>query len=323
MKRVAKHQGQYNIVIEEAPVPEISATEVLVRAERSLISRGSEIWRRYVRPEAIDHQMMGYSLAGQVVQVGAQVQGFSPGDRVAAVAPHAQYVAVEVVEPRVRPPVIHLPDNVSMEAATFWPLATSAVMWMWETGVRGEDTMVVQGQGLVGSGCMQAAKAEANPRVIAVDALPLRCGLAERLGADAVIDASTEDPVAAVLRLTEGAGADVVVEAVGGRAGARAFAQAQEMVKRGGLIQVLGLYEDELLPLDSAKIQGKRLVGGYLDVSKRPAAADRALQLLEHKQIRVDEMITHRFPFEQAPEAFDLLYHRLGETMGVVLVWSA
>jgi len=323
MKRVAKPEGPYNILVEEAPVPEISPTEVLIRAERSLISRGSEVWRRYVRPEAIAHQMMGYSLAGEIVQVGAEVQGFSPGDRVAAVAPHAEYVAVEIVEPRVHPPVIHLPDDVSMETATFWPLATSAVMWMWETGVRGADTMVIQGQGLVGSGCMQAAKAEANPRVIAVDALPLRCGLAQRLGADAVVDASAEDPVAAVHRLTDGAGADIVVEAVGGRAGAHAFAQALEMVKRGGLIQVLGLYEDEVLPLDSGKIQGKRLVGGFLDVGKRPAAADRALQLLAQQQIRFEEMITHRFLFEQAAEAFDLLYHRLGETMGVLLVWRA
>ena len=158
-KRVAKLEGPYNIVIEEVPIPEIAPTEVLICTERTLISRGSEIWRRYVRPEAIDHQRMGYSLAGQIVEVGARVEGFLPGDRVAAVAPHAQYVAVEIVEPRVTPPVIRLPDAVSMEAATFWPLATSAVMWMWETGVRREDTMVVQGQGLVGSGCMQAAKA--------------------------------------------------------------------------------------------------------------------------------------------------------------------
>jgi threonine dehydrogenase-like Zn-dependent dehydrogenase len=322
MKRVAKPEGEYNIVIEDVPIPEIAPTEVLIRAECSLISRGSEIWRRYIRPEAIDHQSMGYSFVGDVVEVGARVDGFSIGDRVAAIAPHAEYVAVEIVSSRHQDPVVHLPDAVSSEAATFWPLSTSSVLWMWEIDAREEDTVAILGQGLVGSICMQALNAEVNPRVIAVDALPLRCDLAGRLGADHVVDASSEDPVKAVKGLTDGAGAEIVVEAVGGRAGAGAFAQAQEMVKRKGLIQVIGLYEDEPLPLDSGKIQGRRIVGGYSDGGKRSLGSDRALQLLGEKKIDAEAMITHRFPFREAAEAFDLLYTRLGETMGVVLVWK-
>ena len=130
MKRVGKPEGAYQVVVEEAPVPEIKETEVLIRAERTLISRGSEIWRRYIRPEAVDHQIMGYSLAGTIVQVGSQVEELSMGERVAALAPHAQYVAVEVVNARNQPPVVSLPDSISSEAATFWPLATSSVLWM-------------------------------------------------------------------------------------------------------------------------------------------------------------------------------------------------
>ena len=80
--------------------------------------------------------------------------------------------------------------------------------------------MVIQGQGRVGSLCMQAAKAQGVDRVIGIDALPLRCELARELGIDAVIDASAEDPIAKVLELTDGQGAEIVVEAVGGRAGA-------------------------------------------------------------------------------------------------------
>ena len=322
MKRVAKPEGQFNIVVEEVEVPAIAPTQVLIRAERTLISRGSEIWRRYVRPEAIDHQMMGYSLAGCVVEVGAQVDGLAIGDRVAAVAPHAEYVAVETVDASPRPRVVHLPDQISAETATFWPLATSSVLWMWQTGARPEDTMVILGQGLVGSGCMQVARAENMGRVIAVEALPSRVALARQLGADEVVDAAAEDPVEAVQRLTGGAGAEIVVEAVGGRAGARAFAQAQDMVKRGGLLQVLGLYEDEPLPLDSGKIQGRRLVGGYLDPDQRPLGSDRALTLLAEGEIQMEKMITHRFPFVEAARAFDLLYNRLEETMAVILVWD-
>jgi threonine dehydrogenase-like Zn-dependent dehydrogenase len=322
MWRVVKREGHGNIAVEESPVPTLAPTQVLVRAQRSLISRGSEIWRRYARDEAVEHRIMGYSLAGVVERVGEAVEEFSPGDRVAALAPHAQYVALEVVDPPHRPSLVKLPDSVSFEAGTFWPLATSSVLWMQQTEAGAEETMVIVGQGLVGSGCMQAAKAQGVGRLIAVDALPLRCDLARRLGADEVVDVSQEDPVEAIERLTQGRGADVVVEAVGGRAGAQAFAQAQDMVRRGGLLQILGLYEDEPLPLDSSKIQGRRLVGGYLDGSLRPQGSEQALELLVQNKIGVEAMITHRFPYREAPAAFDLLYNRLQETMAVLLVWE-
>ncbi len=322
MKRVIKPEGAYRIEVEDVPVPEIRQTEVLIRTERTLISRGSEIWRRYVRQEAIDPKIMGYSLAGTIVEVGSQVDDFSMGERVAALAPHAEYVAVEVVHSPHRPSVVGLPDAVSSEAATFWPLLTSSVLWMQETGATPQQRMAILGQGLVGSCCMQVAKQFLGTHVIAIDALSLRCDLAKRLGADAVVNAAREDPVVAVKKLTDGQGADVVVEAVGGRAGAKAFVQAQDMVKRGGLLQVLGLYEEEPLPLDSSKIQGRRLIGGYLDVSKRTEASDDALQLLMNGKIGTQEMVTHRFSCEDAAQAFDLLYTRLDEAMAVMLIWK-
>ena len=322
MKRVAKPAGAYNILLEEVEMPSVAPTEIRVRAERSLISRGSEIWRRYVREEAIDHRSMGYSLVGRVEEVGAEVEAFALGDRVAALAPHAQYVTVEVINTHHRPAAVVLPEEVSAEEGTFWPLGTSSVLWMWQTAAGANDTMVIQGQGLVGSGCMQVAKAQGVGRVIAVDALPLRCELARELGADEVVDASTGDPLEAVKLLTDGQGADVVVEAVGGRAGAAAFAQAQDMLRPGGLLQVLGLYEEEPLPLYSSKIMGKRLVGSYLEASKRAEGSARTLELLAAGRIQFDKMITHRFPYTAAAEAFDLLYNRLGETMAVLLTWD-
>ena len=147
MKRVIKPEGACHVEIEDVPLPEIRQTEVLIKTERTLISRGSEIWRRYVREEAIDHQRMGYSLAGTIVQVGAQVDDLSMGERVAALAPHAEYVAVEVVNAGNKPSVVSLPDAVTSEAATFWPLTTSSVLWMRETGAGPNDTMVILGQG--------------------------------------------------------------------------------------------------------------------------------------------------------------------------------
>ena len=325
MKRVAKPAGRFNVVIEEAPIPHPGPDEVRVRAVRSLISRGSEIGGRYTREHAIDPQRMGYSLAGVVDEIGSDIQHLRQGDRVVAVAPHAEYV-VRPAGPRgpgEQAMVVPMPGDLGFEAATYFPLAGGAVAWNEIERIQPFDTVVILGQGLVGSLMLQVGKANGKGRFIAVDALPERFALAAELGADHVIDASAEDPVRAVQRLTNGAGADIVVYAVGGPAGPKAFDQGLDMLSAGGLLHLIGLYEDQPLPLSSGKIQGRRLLGGYYRQSVNPGYARRAMELLASDAIRTDRMTSHRFPYRNAADAFDLLYNRPGEAMGVLLDWEA
>ena len=324
MKRVAKPAGRFNVVIEEAPIPHPGPDEVRVRAIRSLISRGSEIGARYTREHAIDPERMGYSLAGIVDEVGPEVQHLREGDRVVAVAPHAQYV-VRPAGPRgpgEQARVVPMPDDLGFEAATYFPLSGGAVAWTEIERIQPFDTVVILGQGLVGSLMLQVGKANGKGRFIAVDALPERCALAAELGADHVIDAAAEDPVRAVQRLTNGAGADIVVYAVGGPAGPKAFDQGLDMLAVGGLLHLIGLYEDQPLPLSSGKIQRRRLLGGYYRQIVDPGCARRAMELLASGAIRADRMTSHRFPYRDAAAAFDLLYKRPGEAMGVLLDWE-
>ena len=96
--------------------------------------------------------------------------------------------------------------------------------------------------------------------------------------ADAVINASEENPVEAVHRLTDGKGADLVVDCVGGHAGVKSFDQAQDMVRRGGTLQLIALYQGEPLPLHSSKIMSKRLVAGILIDEPLSQTAVRALE---------------------------------------------
>ena len=324
MKRVAKPEGKFNVVLEDAPVPAIGPHDVRVRNVRSLISRGSELWRRYIRPEAVDPQIMGYSVAGVVDVVGAAVEGFAPGDRVGVSGPHAQFVVQDsrIASASDGPRIVRIPDALDFEQATFWPLTTSAVMWIENDDIQPDDTAVIVGQGLVGSLMLQVARANGDGRLVAVDALPNRCALAAELEADEVINAADEDPVARVLELTGGKGADVVIYAVGGRAGLRAFDQAQRMTATGGLLQVVGLYEDDPLPLSSSAIQRKRLIGGALPDSDRVKASARSLELLSGGRIATERMVTHRFPFQQAPEAFHFLHDHPESAFGVLLTWD-
>jgi threonine dehydrogenase-like Zn-dependent dehydrogenase len=93
------------------------------------------------------------------------------------------------------------------------------------------------------------------------------------------------------------------------------------MVKGDGIIHLIGLYHGQPLSLDSGKIQRKLLIGGYHVSGPLRAYAERAAELLGTGGIRVDPLITHRFPAERAPEAFALLDQHLDQVLGVLLEW--
>ena len=315
MWRTAKHEGVGNVVLEQVPIPEPGPGQVLSRTQVSLISRGSELWRRYERQEAIPPSMMGYSTTGVVERVGEGVTQVAPGDRVVVSAPHAEYsLSSDYVSP--------LDAKLSFEEGTFHPLCTSSAGWTQAAEITPQDRVVVIGQGIVGNLVMQFARRYQPAQLIAVDALDLRCRLAEEVGAPEVINASQDDPVDAVKRLTGGEGASIVIDCVGGRAGIKSFAQAQDMLAPNGLLQIIGLYHNAPLPLDASKIMGKRLIGGYPRTFDRAKIAKVAMAALAAGEVQAGPLITHRFKGQQAKEGFDFLYEHPDQAMGVLFLWQ-
>ena len=320
MIRVIKAEGFGNIQLEDVPVPEIDSQQVLIKTYVTLISRGSELFRRYILEESVPHSMMGYSLAGVVEKIGADVTDYRVGQKVMAVASHAEYAVKNAFTESER--LCPVADDVSFEEATFLPLATSAVAWSDSSGVQSGDTIAILGQGLVGSLMLQVLRGFDPQRIIVVDALALRCQLADQLGADVVINAANEDPVVAVKELTGGKGVDLVIDCVGGHAGVKSFGQAQDMVRVRGTIQLIALYQQAPLQLDSSKIMNRRLVAGILSDEPRSETMMRALEKIQSGEVQASRMITHRFPHLQAKEAFDLLWHSPDETLGVLMTWQ-
>ena len=155
--------------------------------------------------------------------------------------------------------------------------------------------MVVLGQGIVGNLVMQFARRYQPSQLIAVDALDLRLRIAQEVGVPEVVHAGEEDPVAAVQRLTGGEGATIVMDCVGGRAGVQSFSQAQDMLARGGLLQLIGLYHGAPLQLEAGKIMGNRLLGGILPGTDRAEDARVAMAALAEGEVRAKPLITHRF----------------------------
>jgi L-iditol 2-dehydrogenase len=324
MWQLEKPAGFGNVLVGKAPVPVPGPRQLLVKNRRTLISRGSEIGGRYRKDDAVDPGIMGYSSAGDVVAVGENVDAEWIGRRVAVIAPHAEYVIGDL-DAIAAQAVTPIADGVSYEQAAFHPLVVGGVMWTdISAGEPGEQIAIV-GQGLIGNLVMQAAKRHRPGLTIAIDALDARCERALEFGADVAINARNEDPVERVRELTNGEGVHLALECVGGPAGVRSFAQSVAMTRRRGRIHLISLYHEQPLPLDSHGIQSKLLIGGYftdLQSVWRPAA-DAAMAGIASGAFRIDDLISHRFPFTDAKTAFDLLHDRLAEAMGVIFTWDA
>jgi alcohol dehydrogenase len=195
-------------------------------------------------------------------------------------------------------------------------------MWTRTTPVLPGDTVVILGQGIVGALCLQTMREREPGRIIAIDAEDLRCDTARKLGADVVVNCAKQDSVAAVRSLTNGRGADAVLECVGGNAGAESFQQAQQMIKGDGIIHLISLYQTAPLILDASRFMNKMLVAGIRLPEPRFRHMKDAADMLADGRIRTDAMITHRLPWQQTPDAYHLLYKNPGEALAVILEWD-
>ncbi len=322
MLRIGKARGVGNIVVEEAPTPSLESNQVLVETRASLISRGSELGGRYLREEAIDPIRVGYAAAGEVVAMGSGVQNYSVGDRVYVVGPHAQFVVGDATKTdegiyRCHP----LGTRLAFEEGAFSGLLVAAIGWVNTADIQPRETVLVLGQGIVGSLMLQVARVQKGARLIAVDHLEMRCEMAARFGADHVINGAKEDVVDAVRRVTGGRGADVVIDAVGGKHGVESFRQAQAACRSGGRIMLVAMYQGEPMSVDVGVLMTRTLIGGNSRRPFPPATWEEAVRHLDSGVVKAQEMITHRFSFRNARQAFDLLYERPGDALGVVLEW--
>ena len=222
----------------------------------------------------------------------------------------------------LREVIVELPENIPLEEGAFLLLVKEATAWVNSSGKMAGDQLVVLGQGVVGSLVMQLLRGFHPQQIITVDTLPLRCQLSRQLGADEVINTTDVDPVGAVKQLTNGRGADLVIDCVGGYAGVKSFEQAQEMVAARGTIQLIALYQQQALPLHASKIMNKRLVAGILTDEPPTQTTQRAMDSIEPGVIQVTEMITHPFPCTAAKGAFDFLWHTPEKRLGVLLDWQ-
>jgi propanol-preferring alcohol dehydrogenase len=208
-----------------------------------------------------------------------------------------------------------LPETLSFSHGALLACAAgTAYSSMRKLEVSGEDTVVIFGQGPVGLCGLLMAKAMGG-RVVGVDPIAERRRLSLVLGADAVIDPDQTAVVEAIQDLTRGRGADLAYETSGS---AQGQSHAVDCLRLGGKAGFVGFGAREKT-LNPAQFIGRQLTLMGSFVIPIYMYWDLVDLIAEHN-IDLDQMITHRFPIEQAPEAF-AIFDR-GRTGKVVLEWD-
>lgn len=172
--------------------------------------------------------LLGHESGGTVVEVGSRVADYKPGDKVMAFGWNNNFAEYFKAKSFQLQPV---PFDMDMDIASLGEPISCAMFSGLHCGVQLGDTVVVMGGGFAGQIIAQCAKLKGAYKVIVVDVLQGKLDLALKLGADLVINSTELDPVKEVKTLTDGKGADVVVEAAGTE---ESFNMATALLKHNG-----------------------------------------------------------------------------------------
>jgi len=275
---------------------------------------------------------LGYCHAGVVVETGGGQSPFVAGDRVVTNGSHAEYVTVPYTL------AARIPDAVTFEAAAFTPLAAIGLQGIRMAEPSLGETVVVYGLGLIGLLTVQLLRAN-GCRVIGIDTSAARLALAEGFGAT-VLDGGAGDVAAKVRALTGGGGADAVLLTLSADSDEPVHNAAEMSRKRGRivLVGVTGLnlrrddfYKKELSFSVSCSYGPGRYDPAYEDQAQDYPLAfvrwteqrnfEAVLQLMAAGAVDPRPLITHRFAFDEAPGAYDLITSPT-PSLGVVLQYA-
>jgi alcohol dehydrogenase len=319
--------------------------EVLVRVSAAAIC-GSDLHAKHgLIPGIQPGTIMGHEFVGVVVDRDQAVTRFKPGDRVAAPAAvwcgvcpacrrgQVQYCArggiwgagdiygpglegcqTQLVRvPHADQCLCPIPDGVSDEAAVFvGDVLSTGFHAALQGGIQAGDSVVVLGCGPIGLASLLCAWQFGPRQVLAVDTMDNRLALARHYGATA-LDARQGRVAEQVREATGGAGADVVIEAIGNP---DTFLLAMDLVRRGGSVSVVGMFSSKVsFPLGKMAAHGINLSMGLGSLLHM----DRLMGLLERGRLDIKPLVTHVFSLEQALEAYDLFENHKDQCLKVLI----
>lgn len=317
------------VEIEEIDEREPGHKELKIKTLFSGISHGTEM-HGYRSSEWLDRMSFlktpGYASVGKVTDVGRNVQKFKTGDLVTSFANHVtSYIREEDAKD-----IAKLPLGVSSEVGVFRFNTRVALNAILDADIKIGDNVAVFGLGVIGQIAAQLAKLSGAGQVIGVDLFNKRLETAKKLGADVIINAQeVTDIKKEILEITEGRGVDLAIEASGSY---KALNGAIKTVAYRGTIVVLSwysgpakdLYLDQEFHLKQIRLIPSQQGGINPELSYRWNKERReevVLKLLG--QLKLAELITHRFDFHQAAQAYGLIDQHPDRVIQVVLQYSS
>ncbi len=226
----------------------------------------------------------------------------------------AEYVLV----PDAMANLAAVPDDLSDEQVLMCPdIMSTGFGGAERAGIRIGDTVAVFAQGPIGLCATAGAKLSGATTVIGVDRLANRLQIARRMGADLVVDASVKDPVEEIMRLTDGRGVDVAIEALGTQA---TFEAALRVLRPGGTLSSLGVYSTDLkIPLGAfaAGLGDHTIVTSLCPGGKERMR--RLMSVIQSGRVDLSPMVTHRFKLEDIEKAYELFGHQRDGVLKVAI----
>ena len=315
------HQPE-DMRLEEVDIPEIDANEVLIAVKRcGICGTDPHIYRgHFPVPYPL---IQGHEFSGEVVAVGENVTSVGIGDKVTAdiniscgkcfycrmgqklfcnhivqLGVHINGAFAEFIKaPEIN--VYKVPQEMTWEEVAYIEPLACVIRGQDRANITLGSTVAIIGAGPMGLVHAQLAKMNGASKVIITEMNPTRIKKAQELGIDYVIDAANQDPVKAVFDLTEGRGADYVIEAVGA---IPTYKQAFEMVRRGGTLVTYGAAPaTATMEIKPFEIYSKELtiVGSYAGTYD---TWTKAIQLISSKRFNPNDIITKTIPLTEVIE---------------------
>jgi 2-desacetyl-2-hydroxyethyl bacteriochlorophyllide A dehydrogenase len=326
----------YQAEWEEVELPDPGPGQVLVRTRKTLISTGTEltaytgdfppgsVWANLVQ---YPWREPGYSNVGEIVATGPDVVSFQQGQRVASWGHHATYN----VQPLHQ--VQAIPDGVTDDQAVFWNLGKTVMNGVRLARIVLGEAVILVGLGILGQLAAQYASLSGAWPLVGVDLSERRLEMARNHGVTHALTGGRDELLVEIREITRGRMADVAFEITGSQ---YVIPSVVRMVRRLGRVILLGSPRGkvELDFHDEVHTLGLQVIGAHVttqpevETPYNPWTAERNGQLffdlVMADRLRVDDMITHRFPWRDAPAAYEMLVADRTQAMGVILEgWAA
>ncbi len=343
------YRGVNDLRLETVPVPQIGPGELLVKIATCGVC-GTDLKKIHTGSHSAP-RIFGHEMAGTVVAVGEGVTKFATGERVmvfhhvpcgkcyycrkqtpAQCAVYKKVGATAGLEPsgggfaeyiRVMDwivamgGVVRIPDGVPFEQAAFIEPVNTVLKAVKLLNLASDETVLVIGQGPIGI-MLAALSHRTGARVLTSDLYPERHAIAAKFGLHEPIHAGKENVIERIMAATEGRGADAVLLAVGGKA---LIQTAMDAVRPGGKVMLFAQTQHEEASFDPGAVcmDEKTLLGSYSASTAIQPEVEELVLGGYRKGFDLTQLISHRFPLEEAVKAIEVASHPQADSMKIMI----